>query len=50
MTEEIRHSENGCISMVWRDGEPLRCPTQEDMNSLPVGEDMTDDEIASLDE
>ena len=50
MRDEIRHSDNGSISMVWRDGEPLRCPNQEDMETLPVGEDMTEDEIASLDE
>ena len=50
MTEEIRHSENGCISMVWRDGEPLRCPTQDDTDNLPVGDDMTDEEIEVLDE
>jgi hypothetical protein len=35
--------------MVWRDGEPLRCPTQRDMDTLPVGADMSDDEVAQLD-
>lgn len=49
-TEEIRFSEDGAISMVWSDGEPVRCPTQEDMDDLPVGDDMTDEEIESLDD
>lgn len=49
MATEIRFSEDGSVSMVWTGGEPVRCPTQEDMNSLPVGEDMTEEEIALLD-
>jgi hypothetical protein len=47
---EIRYSQDGSIVMVWRDGKPLRCPTQGDMDSLPVGEDMTDEEVAELDD
>lgn len=47
--EIIRHSADGSISMVWSDGKPLRCPTQHDMDTLPVGDDMSDDEIESLD-
>lgn len=46
--EEIRYSSDATICMVWSDGEPVRCPTQEDMDTLPVGEDMTDDEVESL--
>ena len=46
--EEIRYSEDGTISMVWAAGEPVRCPTQDDMDSLPVGKDMTADEVDSL--
>ena len=50
MVEQIRFSTDGSISMVWRDGEPLRCPTQDDTDNLPVGDDMTDEEIEVLDE
>lgn len=50
MTEEIRYSADGSICMVWADGKPVRCPTQHDMDTLPVGEDMTEDEIETLDE
>lgn len=46
--EIIRYSADGSVSMVYRDGEPVRCPTQEDMDTLPVGPDMTDDDIESL--
>lgn len=52
MTNEvIRHSGNGGVSMVWdteRD-EPVRCPTQEDMDRLPIGEDLTEDDLARCD-
>lgn len=48
--EEIRYSEDGTVCMVWRDGEPDRCPTQEDMDTLPVGRDMTADEIEQLED
>ena len=48
MTTEIRFSEDGSISMVWVDGEAVRVPTQEDMDTLPVGEDMTDEEVEAL--
>ena len=47
-TEQIRYSADGSICMVWRDGEPVRCPTQEDMDTLPVGPDMTDEDIEQL--
>lgn len=46
--EEIRYSEDGSVSMVWAEGEPIRCPTQEDIDTLPVGEDMTDEEVENL--
>jgi hypothetical protein len=35
---------------VWDDGEPVRCPTSHDMDNLPVGPDMTEAEVAWLDE
>ena len=47
-SEQIRYNEDGTICMVWADGEPVRCPTQEDMDSLPVGPDMDEDEIEQL--
>jgi hypothetical protein len=49
-TEVIRFSAYGSINMVWCDGSPVRCPTQHDMDTLPVGGDMSDDEIATLTE
>lgn len=48
--EQIRFDAAGTISMVWCDGEPVRCPTQHDMDTLPVGEDMSDEEVASLED
>ena len=46
--EEIRYSADGSINMVYCDGEPVRCPTDQDMDTLPVGPDLTADEIESL--
>lgn len=47
--EEIRYSTDGSVCMVYCDGEPLHCPTPHDMDTLPVGVDLTDEEIESLD-
>ncbi len=44
----VRFSEDGSVSMVWEDGKPVRCPTQHDMDSLPVGPDMTDEELDQI--
>ena len=46
--EQIRYSEDGSVCMVWSGGEPVRCPTQEDMDTLPVGPDMTAEDINQL--
>ena len=46
--EVIRYDAAGTVSMVWADGEPVRCPTQHDMDTLPVGGDMTNDEVEGL--
>jgi hypothetical protein len=46
---EIRFSADGAVSMVWADGEAVRVPTQQDLDILPVGDDMTEDEVAGLD-
>jgi hypothetical protein len=48
--KEIRYSPDGSVNMVYEDGEPVRCPTQWDMDMLPVGCDLDDDEIESFDE
>lgn len=45
----IRFSADGSVSMVWADGEAVRVPSQQDLDFLPVGEDLTDEEIAGLD-
>ena len=45
----IRFSADGAVSMVWADGEAVRVATQEDLDVLPVGDDMTDEEVAGLD-
>ena len=46
---EIRFSADGSVSMVWADGEAVRVPTQQDLDTLPVGDDLTEDEVAGLD-
>lgn len=48
--EQIRYDESGAISMVWADGESVRCPTQDDLDTLPVGPDMDQDEVDGLDD
>lgn len=50
-TETIRYSKDGSINMVHNaeTGE-FRIATQDDMDTLQVGEDLTDEEIALLDE
>lgn len=45
----IRFSADCSVSMVWADGEAVRVATQEDLDVLPVGEDLTDEEVAGLD-
>ncbi len=47
--DQIRFGADGSI-MMWRDGEPCRCPTGHDMDHLPVGPDMTEEEVELLDE
>jgi len=52
MTQVIRYSADASVSIVWDAvaDEAVRCPTQLDMDHLPVGEDLTEDEIDTLDE
>ena len=47
MTETIRYGTFGPI--VWDDGE-TRMATQDDMDTLPVGDDLTAEEEASIPE
>ena len=44
----IRYSEDASICMV-EDLDGFHAATQSEMDSLPVGEDLTDEEIAGLD-
>lgn len=46
--EEIRYSADATISMVYSDGQPVRAATQHDMDTLPVGADLTADDVAGL--
>ena len=46
----IRFSADGFVSMVWADGQAVRVPTQQDLDILPVGDDMTEDEVAGLED
>ena len=45
---QIRFSSDAAICMVEEDGK-FRCATQDDMDALPVGTDLTDEEIDNLD-
>lgn len=46
----LRFSEDGSIVMVWDviNDECVRCPDQDDINDLPVGDDLSPEEIDSL--
>ena len=48
--ETIRYSKDASICIVHnsKTGE-YSCPTQDDMDTLPVGPDLTDEEILLLD-
>lgn len=52
MSEVIRYSPDSSICIVWDTAadESVRCPTQWDMDNLPVGDDLTAEEVAALDE
>ena len=52
MAQVIRFSEDASISIVWDPvaDEAVRCPTQDDMDNLPVGDDLTAEEIETIDE
>lgn len=49
MKAQIRFSEDGSINIVQDEDGEFRYATQEDMDTLPVGEDLTDEEIDELD-
>lgn len=44
----IRFSADLSVCMVWCGDEPLRAPTHDDMRTLPVGPDMSAEQVASL--
>jgi hypothetical protein len=46
--EVIRYDADGTLCMVWADGGAVRCPSQEDMDTLPVGSNLTAEEVDSL--
>ena len=48
--EVIRYSDCGSICIVWADDAPVRVPTQHDLDTLPVGDDLKDDDIARMDD
>ncbi len=50
--EVIRYSDDAAICIVWDTAtdQAVRCPTQRDMDTLPVGDDLTDAEIETIDE
>lgn len=52
MAQVIRFSEDAKICIVWDTDEnsAVRCPTQGDMDNLPVGDDLTDEEIETIDD
>ena len=51
MAQVIRFSKDASMSIVWdtRETKAVRCPTQSDMDNLPVGKDVTAKEIKTLD-
>jgi hypothetical protein len=52
LTEVIRFSEDASISIVWDTATngAVRCPTQDDMDNLPVGDDLTTEEIETIED
>jgi hypothetical protein len=51
MAQVIRFSRDASISIVWDTvlNKAVRCPTQSDMDKLPVGKDLSAKEIKTLD-
>ena len=47
-TDIIRHGSFGPI--VWCADGTTRCATQEDMDTLPVGDDLTEEEEAEIED
>ena len=49
--EMIRFSQDASINIVWDtdSDEAVRCPTQDDLDTLPTGSDLTDGEIETID-
>lgn len=49
MAETIRYSADASICIVETEDGDFRVATQRDMDTLPVGKDLTDEEIERLD-
>ncbi len=49
MITKIRYSSNASICIVQDADGDFRVATQEDMDTLPVGDDLTDEEVDALD-
>ena len=47
---QIRFSPDANICIMQEDDGTFRVPAQDDVNTLEVGEDLTDDEIEMLDD
>ena len=45
--EVIRYSDDASICIVWAtaDDAPVRVPTQHDLDTLPVGDDLTAEDL-----
>lgn len=49
MKEQIRYSADAAICIVQDEDGAFRCADQQDMDTLPVGDDLTAEEIDLLD-
>ena len=47
---EIRYCADGIVCAVYADGVPVRVPTQDDMDTLPIGPVVSAEDIAEMDE
>lgn len=50
MPAQIRMSPDGSITMVQDEDGTFHIPSQDEMDTLEVGEDLTEEEIALLDD
>jgi hypothetical protein len=50
MAAKIRMSEDGSITIVQEEDGTFHCASQEEMETLEVGEDLTEEDLALLDD